>query len=57
MGSGTKSYMSNGFLIYEEMHKYLVIDEEPLGIYTVKKITEFLYFFLPNLSETGKPLC
>ncbi len=26
-------------------------------IHTVKKITEFLYFFLPNLSETGKPLC
>ncbi len=23
MGSGAKSYMGTGFLIYEEMHKYL----------------------------------
>ncbi len=23
MGSGAKSYMSKGFLIYEEMHKYI----------------------------------
>ncbi len=23
MGSGAKSYMRKGFLIYEEMHKYL----------------------------------
>ncbi len=28
MGLGAKSYMSKGFLIYEEMPKYLVIDEE-----------------------------
>jgi hypothetical protein len=27
-GSGAKSYMRNGFLIYEEMCKYLVIYEE-----------------------------
>jgi hypothetical protein len=34
MGEVAKSYMSKGFLIYEEMHKYLAIYEEgPLVIY------------------------
>ncbi len=34
MGAVAKSYMRKGFLIYEEMHKYLVIYEEaPLIIY------------------------
>jgi hypothetical protein len=28
MGAVAKSYMRKGFLIYEEMHKYLVIFEE-----------------------------
>jgi hypothetical protein len=28
MGAGAKSYMRKGFLIYEEMRKYLVIYEE-----------------------------
>ncbi len=28
MGSGAKSYMRKGFLIYEEMRKYLTINEE-----------------------------
>jgi hypothetical protein len=28
MGSGAKSYMRKGFLIYEEMGKYLTIYEE-----------------------------
>jgi hypothetical protein len=28
MGSGDKPYMRKGFLIYEEMRKYLVIYEE-----------------------------
>jgi hypothetical protein len=28
MGSGAKAYMRKGFLIYEEMHKYLTICEE-----------------------------
>jgi hypothetical protein len=28
MGSGAKSYMKKGFLIYEELRKYLVIYEE-----------------------------
>jgi hypothetical protein len=27
-GAVAKSYMRKGFLIYEEMHKYLVISEE-----------------------------
>jgi hypothetical protein len=27
-GSGAKSLMRKGFLIYEELHKYLVIYEE-----------------------------
>jgi hypothetical protein len=28
MGSGAKSYMRKGFLIYEEMRKYVTIYEE-----------------------------
>jgi hypothetical protein len=32
MGSGAKSYMRKGFLIYEEMRKYLVM-RRPLVIY------------------------
>ncbi len=30
-GSGAKSYMRKGFLIYEEMQKYLVIYEEAIS--------------------------
>ncbi len=30
-GSDAKSYMRKGFLIYEEMRKYLVIYEEAVG--------------------------
>jgi hypothetical protein len=33
VSSAAKSYMRKGFLIYEEMHKYLVIYEEALAIY------------------------
>ncbi len=34
MGSGEKSYMRKGFLIYEEMHIYLTIHmRRPLVIY------------------------
>jgi hypothetical protein len=35
MGSGAKSYMRKGFLIFEEMHKYFTIRvyEETLVIY------------------------
>jgi hypothetical protein len=33
MGSLAKSYMRKGFIIYEEMRKYLVIYERPLVIY------------------------
>jgi hypothetical protein len=31
MGLGAKSYMGKGFLIYEEMRKYLVINEEAVS--------------------------
>jgi hypothetical protein len=31
MGSGAKSYMRKGFLIYEEMCKYLTIYDEDLS--------------------------
>jgi hypothetical protein len=31
MGSGTRSYMRKGFLIYEEVRKYLVIYEEAIS--------------------------
>jgi hypothetical protein len=31
MGSGAKSYMRNGFLIYEEMRKYFTIYEEAVS--------------------------
>jgi hypothetical protein len=30
MGAVAKTYMRKGFLIYEKMHKYIVIYEEPL---------------------------
>ncbi len=33
MGAVVKSYMRKGFLIYEEMHKYLPIMRRPLVIY------------------------
>jgi hypothetical protein len=31
MGAVAKSFMRKGFLLYEEMHKYLVIYEEDFG--------------------------
>jgi hypothetical protein len=31
MGSGAKSHMRKGFLIYEEMRKYLVMFEEAVS--------------------------
>ncbi len=31
MGSGAKSYMRKGSVIYEEMHKYLTIYEEAVS--------------------------
>jgi hypothetical protein len=31
MGSGSKSYMRKGFLIYEEMRKYFIIYEEAVS--------------------------
>jgi hypothetical protein len=30
-GSGEKSYMRKGFLIYEEMRKYFVLNEEAVS--------------------------
>ncbi len=32
MGADAKSYMRMGFLIYEEMRKYLVIYEEAVSV-------------------------
>jgi hypothetical protein len=34
MGSVAKSYMRNGFLMYEEMRKYLTIYEEAVSYST-----------------------
>jgi hypothetical protein len=31
MGSGAKSYMTKGFLMYEEMRKYYTIEEEAVS--------------------------
>jgi hypothetical protein len=31
MGSGAKSYVRKGFLIYEEIHKYFTINEEAVS--------------------------
>jgi hypothetical protein len=33
MGSGAKSYMRKGFLIYKEMRKFSPYMRRPLGIY------------------------
>ncbi len=33
MGSGSKSYKREGFLVYEEMRKYLTVYEKALVIY------------------------
>jgi hypothetical protein len=46
MGSGATSYMRKGFLIYEEMRKYLTIYEEVVSLtyMTLHPIpSEFLY--------------
>jgi hypothetical protein len=31
MGSGAKSYMRKGFIIYEEMHKFILIYEDAVS--------------------------
>jgi hypothetical protein len=60
MGADAKSYMRKGFLIYEEMRKYLVINEEAVNhIYLCNRsvldslINEenFVFFFIsvPNM--------
>jgi hypothetical protein len=59
MGSGAKSYMSKGFLIYEEMHKYLVINEEAVS--HVPSLLNFLIyegnflFFFNSVDRSQKP--
>ncbi len=57
-GSGAKSYMRKGFLMYEEVHKYLVIYEEAVS-HTLHPIpSEFPYiwgkfnFFISVLLQT-----
>jgi hypothetical protein len=58
MGSGAKSYMRKGFLIYEEMRKYFTIYEEavshislctpiPLNFLLYEEI--FIFFFISVL--------
>ncbi len=42
MGAVAKSYMGKGFLIYEEMRKYLVIYEEAVS--HIDFATGFPYF-------------
>jgi hypothetical protein len=42
MGSGAKSYMRMGFLIYEKMRKYFPIYEEAVTV---------IYDFAPDPSE------
>jgi hypothetical protein len=42
MGSGAKSYMRKGFLIYEEMHNIFTIYEEVVIV---------IYNFAPDPSE------
>jgi hypothetical protein len=52
MGSGTKSYMRKGFLIYEEMRKHLTLYNfiihmrRPLVIYDYVTEDNFLFFFI-----------
>ncbi len=44
MGSGAKSYMRKGFLVYEEMRKYLTINEEAVShIWLCTGLSEFPY--------------
>ncbi len=38
MGAGAKSYMMKGFLMYEEMRKYLVIYEEAVRHITLQPL-------------------
>ncbi len=64
-GSGAKSYMRKGFLIYEEMRKYLVIYGDPIShiwLYTQSLLNFLIYrvggnflFFLtvqPSVSQS-----
>jgi hypothetical protein len=59
MGSGAKSYMSKGFLIYEEMQEYLVIYEEAVS--HIPSLLNFLIyeenfiFFFNSVDRSQKP--
>jgi hypothetical protein len=70
MGAIAKAYMRKGFLIYEEMRKYLVILRRPLVIYvfatapfwiSMRKILfSFLSMYLFNTAVSAAlqiPLC
>jgi hypothetical protein len=52
MGSVAKSYMSKGYLIYEEMRKYLTIYEEAVSHIWLKYDLCMIIFFLSV--EIGK---
>jgi hypothetical protein len=61
MGSGAKSYMRKGFLIYAEMRKYLVIYEEAvshnrLGSSSILELLiyeeNFVFFFYQCILHT-----
>jgi hypothetical protein len=45
MGAVAKSYMKKGFLIYEEMHNYLVIYEEALFIYDLATVPFWIFLY------------
>jgi hypothetical protein len=45
MGSGAKSYMNKGFLIYEKMRQYLTLYEEAVSHTTLHPVpSEFLIY-------------
>ncbi len=47
MGSVAKSYMRKGFLVYEEMRKYLTIYEEAAS-HTVQYMKLYMYKPIPS---------
>jgi hypothetical protein len=48
MGSVAKSYMRKGFLIYEEMRKYLIIYEEAVGHNMIRSLLNLLRIYEEN---------
>jgi hypothetical protein len=63
MGSGAKSYMRKGFLIYEEMRQFFPIYEEavshtymtlhPISLYFLIYEETFLFFFISVCLEAS----